>query len=101
MVGNTGLPLGRLTLRRTPHPGTVLPDFGLSRPGRRQHVFTSRVLTVLAALLVLFGLLAPDDLSAISAVALVRVPVEGLIVAALVLVLPPRARRVVAVAVGL
>ncbi|RSM41231.1 sulfatase [Amycolatopsis balhimycina DSM 5908] len=100
MVGNTGLPLGRLT-RRTPYPGTVLPDFGLSRPGRRQHVFTSRVLTVLAALLVLFGLLAPDDLSSISAVALVRVPVEGLIVAALVLVLPPRARRVAAVAVGL
>ncbi|GAB3164529.1 hypothetical protein GCM10027258_86200 [Amycolatopsis stemonae] len=80
-------------------PTTPLPDFGLPRLGRR-HVVAGRILTVLAALLVLFALLAPDDLTAFSGEALVRVPVEGLIVAAFVLVLPPHARRVVAVAVG-
>jgi hypothetical protein len=100
MVGTTGLPPLR-RIRRSSERGTALPDFGLPRPGRRRHVLAGRVLTVLAALLVLFGLLAPDDLTAFSAAALVRIPVEGLIVAAFVLVLPPRARRVVAVAVGL
>ncbi|MCR6481982.1 sulfatase [Amycolatopsis sp. OK19-0408] len=82
-------------------PAAALPDFGLPRPGLRRHVVAGRVLTTLAALLVLFALLAPDDLNSFSAEALVRVPVEGLIVAAFVLVLPPRARRVVAVLVGL
>ncbi|KDN19604.1 alkaline phosphatase family protein [Amycolatopsis rifamycinica] len=101
MVGNIGLPLGRRVRRPTPVPGAALPDFGLPRPGRRRHVVASRVLTGLAALLVLFGLLAPDDLSSFSAAALVRVPVEGLVIAAVLLVLPPRARRVAAVAAGL
>ncbi|UOX91289.1 sulfatase [Amycolatopsis sp. FBCC-B4732] len=81
-------------------PAAPLPDFGLPRPGRR-HAVAGRVLTALAALLVLFALLAPDDLTAFSAEALVRVPVEGVVVAAFVLVLPPRPRRVVAVLFGL
>ncbi|MFI5589763.1 sulfatase [Amycolatopsis sp. NPDC051758] len=101
MLGNPGLPLPRRARRRTPVPGSALPDFGLPNPGRRRHAVAGLVLTALATLLVLFGLLAPDDLTSFSAEALVRVPVEGLIVAAFVLVLPPRARRVVAVAVGL
>jgi len=101
MLGNPGLPLPRRARRRTPVPGPALPDFGLPDPGRRRHAVAGLVLTALATLLVLFGLLAPDDLTSFSAEALVRVPVEGLIVAAFVLVLPPRARRVVAVAVGL
>ncbi|MET8847436.1 sulfatase [Amycolatopsis sp. NPDC004625] len=81
-------------------PAAPLTDFGLPRTARR-HAVASRVLTGLAALLVLFALLAPDDLTSFSAEALVRVPVEGLLVAALVLVLPPRPRRVLAVAFGL
>ncbi|WP_439380600.1 sulfatase [Amycolatopsis lexingtonensis] len=81
-------------------PAAPLPDFGLPRLGRR-HAVAGGVLTALAALLVLFGLLAPDDLTALSAGALVRVPVEGVVVAAFVLVLPPRARSVVAVLFGL
>ncbi|MEU4251718.1 sulfatase [Amycolatopsis sp. NPDC026612] len=101
MVENIGLPLVRRTRRRTPVPGAALADFGLPRPGRRRHVVASRILTVLAALLVLFGFLAPDDLNSFSATALVRVPVEGLLVVAFMLVLPPRARRVAAVVVGL
>ncbi|MEV6878535.1 sulfatase [Amycolatopsis sp. NPDC051128] len=101
MVGNTGpCSPGRRTYRRTLEPGAALPDFGLTQAGRR-HAVASGVLTALAALLVLFGLLAPDDLSGFSADALVRVPVEGVVVAALALVLPPTARRVVAVAAGL
>ncbi|MGK3201791.1 sulfatase-like hydrolase/transferase [Amycolatopsis sp. MEPSY49] len=77
-----------------------LPDFGLPRTGRR-HAVAGVVVTALAALLVLFALLAPDDLTAFSADALVRVPVEGIVIAAFVLVLPPRPRRVVAVLAGL
>ncbi|MEU0793075.1 sulfatase [Amycolatopsis sp. NPDC005961] len=100
MVGTTGLPLPRRARRRIPDPGAVLPDFGLPRTARR-HAVAGVVLTVLAALLVLFALLAPADLNSFSPELLVRVPVEGLIVAALVLVLPPRARGVVAVLVGL
>ncbi|WP_410642737.1 sulfatase [Amycolatopsis sp. lyj-346] len=101
MVGNIGLPPARRARRRTPVPGVALPDFGLPRPGRRRHVVASRVLTALAALLVLFGLLSPDDLGSFSAAGLVRVPVEGLVIGAFLLVLPPRARRVAAVLVGL
>ncbi|VVJ25144.1 putative membrane protein [Amycolatopsis camponoti] len=100
MVGTTGLPLPRRARRRIPDPGAALPDFGLPRTARR-HAVAGVVLTVLAALLVLFALLAPADLNSFSPELLVRVPVEGLIVAALVLVLPPRARGVVAVLVGL
>jgi hypothetical protein len=77
-----------------------LPDFGLPRTGRR-HAVAGVVVTALAALLVLFALLSPDDLTSFSAEALVRVPVEGVVVAAFLLVLPPRPRRVVAVLTGL
>src|SRR4051812_22614971 len=98
MMGTTGLPLPRRARRRT--PGAPLPDFGLPRAARR-HAVASVVLTVLAALLVLFALLAPDDLNSFSPEMLVRVPVEGLFVAAFALVLPPRARGVGAVLVGL
>lgn len=100
MMGTTGLPLSRRARRHTPDGGAPLPDFGLPRTARR-HAFAGVVLSVLAALLVLFAFLAPDDLNSFSPEVLVRVPVEGLIVAAFVLVLPPRARRVVAVLVGL
>jgi hypothetical protein len=98
---NTGLPLPRRTRRRPPDADASLPEFGLPRPGHHRYLLAGRVLTALAALLVLFALLAPDDLTSFSPEALVRVPVEGLIVAAFVLVLPRRARQVVAVVVGL
>src|ERR1700760_1717512 len=47
-----------------------------------------QVLTVLAALFVLFALVAPDELSSFSLAAFVRIPVEGLIGLAVLLVLP-------------
>jgi hypothetical protein len=58
------------------------------------------VLTVVAGLLVLFGLLAPITLGAMTPTAFLRLPVEALVVAGLALVLPPRWRRVLAVAIG-
>lgn len=59
-----------------------------------------RVLTTLACLLVLFALLAPTELGGFTPAAFARIPVEGLLVAALVLVLPSRSRRVAAVLAG-
>jgi hypothetical protein len=56
--------------------------------------------TVLAALLVLFALLLPNKTGRLTPEAFVRIPVEALLGAALVLVLPARARRVVAALAG-
>ncbi|MFL6127552.1 MAG: sulfatase [Mycobacteriales bacterium] len=57
------------------------------------------VLTTLAALLVLAELVAPDDIGHLGPGAFVRIPVEGLVAAGVLLVLPATARRVAA-AVG-
>jgi phosphatidylglycerophosphate synthase len=59
-----------------------------------------RVLTPIACVLVLFALLAPSNLDQLSPAAFVRIPIEGLLVAGLVLVLPTRSRRVTAALVG-
>ena len=56
--------------------------------------------TVLACLLVWFALVAPNDLSQVTLGAFLRLPVEGLIVVAIALVLPPAARRILAAVVG-
>ena len=68
------------------------------RPGLRTAVAWSA--TILACLLVWFALVAPNDLSELTPGAFLRLPVEGLIVVALALVLPPAARRILAAAVG-
>jgi hypothetical protein len=67
---------------------------------RRWRTAAARVTTVLAGLLVLLALVAPNQPSRLTPGAFVRIPVEGLLGAALVLVLPPRVRRVVAVLGG-
>jgi hypothetical protein len=51
-----------------------------------------RLLTALAFVLVWFALLAPNQLSRFSWAAFVRVPIEGLVLLALVLLLPARLR---------
>jgi hypothetical protein len=56
--------------------------------------------TGLAALLLLFALVAPNELSRLTFGAFVRVPVEALLGIALVLVLPPKPRRIAAMAGG-
>jgi len=58
------------------------------------------VATVLATLLVLFALVAPDDIARFTPGAFVRVPLEGLLAVGVVLLLPGRARRVAAVVIG-
>jgi hypothetical protein len=63
------------------------------------------VITACAGLFVFLALVAPQTVGQLTPAALVRIPVEGLLGVALVLVLPARARRVVAalggVALGL
>jgi hypothetical protein len=58
------------------------------------------VTTVLALMLVWFALVSPNELSRLSPASFVRVPVDGLVVAAVLLVLPHRARSVTAAVVG-
>jgi phosphoglycerol transferase MdoB-like AlkP superfamily enzyme len=67
------------------------------RPWRRA---AGVVATVLACLLVLFGLVLPLRLNDISPAAFLRIPIEGLVVVALLLVLPPRARKIVGIVAG-
>jgi hypothetical protein len=59
-----------------------------------------RVATALAGLLVLFALVAPNQLGQLNVAAFVRIPVEGLLLVGLVLLLPPKAQRVLVVIVG-
>jgi hypothetical protein len=56
--------------------------------------------TVLACLLVWFALVAPEELSQLTPAVFVRIPVEGLLLAALVLVLRGRAAGVVMAVIG-
>ncbi|MFE9141608.1 sulfatase [Streptomyces tubercidicus] len=60
----------------------------------------ARAVTVLAAVLVLAALLLPNQLTRLTPGEFLRIPVEGIFGAALLLLLPPRARRVVAVVAG-
>ncbi|MER6668350.1 sulfatase [Amycolatopsis japonica] len=60
----------------------------------------SSAVTTLSAVLVLFALLAPNDLDALTPEAFVRLPVEALLGVAVVLMLRDGARRIVAVSAG-
>jgi hypothetical protein len=84
---------------RTPHADRVARD----RAGRgrelRRRAF-GWVLTGLAAVLVFLALVAPREAAQLTPLAFLRIPAEGLLGLALLLVLPPRARRVVAVTAG-
>lgn len=76
------------------------PGGGDAPPAGRARRVAGWVTTALACALVLFALDAPDRLGRLSAGQFVRIPVEALVVAALALVLPARARRWVAAPVG-
>jgi len=67
--------------------------------GRRRRV-AARVATALAVLLVFLALVAPDDFAHLTPRAFLRIPVEGLVAVVLLVVLPPRARRVTATVAG-
>ena len=69
--------------------------------GRRdKHSAAALVTAALAALLVLFALLLPNEPSRLTPGAFVRIPVEGILGAAVLLTLQPRARRTAAVLAG-
>ena len=71
------------------------------RPWRRKARRIARwTVTTLAVLLVFFALVAPNQLSHYGLRSLLRIPLEGLIGAAIMLVLPAKARRILAVPVG-
>ncbi|MGP4007041.1 sulfatase [Streptomyces sp. 4N124] len=57
-------------------------------------------ITVLAGVLVLFALLMPNRLERLNPSAFLRIPAEGVLLAGLLLALPPRPRRIMAVASG-
>lgn len=59
------------------------------------------VISVLAVLLIWAALLVPDHTANLSPVAFLRIPVEGLVFVVLVLLLPPRLARILAVGGGL
>jgi phosphatidylglycerophosphate synthase len=67
-------------------------------PGRRAVAATAA--NALALLLVWFALVAPNQTQLLTPEAFVRIPLEGLALAGLAIVLPPRGRRVVAVVAG-
>ncbi|GGK63722.1 hypothetical protein Sme01_06010 [Sphaerisporangium melleum] len=97
--------MSSITRSRPPSPpgettGKDVPgDAGA--PGRpRWRVVAARVATGFACLLVLFALNAPNQIGHLTPWAFARVPLEGLLGVALVLVLPPRPRRVVAALAG-
>lgn len=75
------------------------PTGGEANRGGR-HVVTAAVLTALAALLVFVALIVPSQIGEISPPAFLRIPVEGLLGIALVLVLPAKASRIVAAVAG-
>ena len=67
-------------------------------PPRRRPVLRG-ILTVLAGLFVFAALVIPREIDQLTPLAFVRIPVEGLVAVAVLLILPARARRIVA-AVG-
>jgi phosphatidylglycerophosphate synthase len=69
------------------------------RPGRVRRRIAGG-LTVLAVLVVWAALVAPDQLNRLTPSAFLRLPLEGLVVIALALVLPPGARRMLACIAG-
>jgi phosphatidylglycerophosphate synthase len=60
----------------------------------------ARLVTALAGLLVFAALVAPNDSSLLTPTAFLRIPVEALVVVALLLVLPARPRRLTAALAG-
>ncbi|MEU1363292.1 sulfatase-like hydrolase/transferase [Micromonospora zamorensis] len=80
-------------------PG-VTADDGTIGEGRPKRSIRARLATVLAALLVLLVLTAPYDFGRLTPAAFVRIPLEALLVVALLLALPSRGSRLVATFTG-
>jgi hypothetical protein len=98
----TAWPLSRL--RPSPDDTTpdVNPDVEPAAPSRLRRVRTivSRIATVLAFLLLWAALVSPNQPSYVTPGTFLRIPLEGLVIVALALVLPPRWRRILAGVAG-
>jgi hypothetical protein len=79
---------------------TTVDDRPVAAPERRTRPLGGRLVTVPALLVVFVLLAAPRELGQLTPAAFLRIPVEALAGVALLLVLPPRARRVAALAGG-
>ena len=79
-------------------PAAAVEEESSGRRGARRVL--GWVATVLACAFVMFALIAPNDVGRFTPGAFVRIPLEGLLAAGLLLVLPRRARRPAAVAIG-
>jgi hypothetical protein len=90
----------------TAEPPTAEPPDGAEPagggPARRGPVrrVLAVALTVLAVVLVLVALVAPDDMADLTPLAFVRLPLEALVLAGLVVVLPGRLGKILAAVVG-
>jgi hypothetical protein len=82
----------------TAEAGTADEPAGKPRRWRR---VAARVTTGLAGLLVFFAILVPNEISRLTVGEFLRIPLEAILGVALLLVLPARARRIVAVLAGL
>lgn len=80
-----------------PRPGWFGRRLRHPRGARGVRVGTS----VLAAVLVVGALLLPNRLDGLSSTTFLRIPAEGILLAGLLLAVPPRGRRITAVAAGL
>ncbi|AVT31805.1 sulfatase [Plantactinospora sp. BC1] len=89
--------------------GTDVPDTSdggtdAGTPARKRgwpRTVAARLASILALLLVVFAMLAPNQLTLYTPGAFLRLPLEALVVVALVLLLPGWGRRIVAVPVGI
>jgi hypothetical protein len=88
--------------RRPPTAAPAEEPTPLDAPRRRwwRHPVVGGAVSVLAGLLVLFALVGPNELARLTPAAFVRIPVEGVILLAVLLLLPAAPRRVAAVLVG-
>ncbi len=93
----TAWPLSRL--RPSADGGTDLPPDAPSKR-RRVHIVLARIATVLAFLLLWAALVSPNQPRYVTPGTFVRIPIEGLVVVALGLLLPPRWRRILAGVAG-
>jgi hypothetical protein len=73
---------------------------GVETERPRWRAVAGRVLTVLAGLLVLLVLILPSQIADLTPAGFLKIPLDGILALALVLLLPPRGRRIAAIAVG-